>query len=414
MIPNPYRGLKGLPADVWIVAATTLVNRAGMMALPFLVLYVTKRLGVSASLAGLAVSAYGIGGLATAPFSGRLADRIGPFAVLRVSLALAGVVLLVIPLVHSFPLLLALTFLWAFVADAARPATMSALTGSTPPEQRKAAIAVNRLAINLGMSIGPAVGGFLALVSFPLLFVVDGITSLAAAGVLTVLLWAQARRGSFTGEFAMPGDGARASAFAKSTAVWGDRRALLFFATAFLLNVVFSQHTGAMPLYLVRDLHYRESFYGGLFVLNTLIIVAVEVPLNLAMSRWPAWRANALAVMLIAGGMGALALAQSPLAVAGTVVVWTVGEMIFFPTATAYVAELAPAGRTGEYMGAFSATFSLAVIVGPWAGATVLDRAGPVVTWTAVFGCGTAAAALLLLTRRGAPASANAPAPVLD
>ena len=57
--PNPYRGLRGLPADVWIVFATTLVNRAGMMALPFLILYLTRYLGISASLAGLALTTYG-------------------------------------------------------------------------------------------------------------------------------------------------------------------------------------------------------------------------------------------------------------------------------------------------------------------------------------------------------------------
>jgi hypothetical protein len=51
---------------------------------------------------------------------------------------------------------------------------------------------------------------------------------------------------------------------------------MLFFATAFLVNIVFSQHQGRWPLYLVRDLHYRESFYGGVFVLNTLLIVGVR------------------------------------------------------------------------------------------------------------------------------------------
>src|SRR5215218_6360298 len=159
-----------------------------MMAVPFLVLYLTTYLGISAAVAGLAISAYGLGGLVTAPIAGRLADRVGPFVVLRASLALTGIVLLIIPLAKNFIVVVGLTFLWAVVADAARPATMSILTGSTTPDRRKAAIAVNRLAVNLGMSIGPAVGGFLAVVSFPLLFVVDGLTSLAAATVLTVLL----------------------------------------------------------------------------------------------------------------------------------------------------------------------------------------------------------------------------------
>lgn len=364
------------------------------MALPFLVLYLTRYLHVSASVAGLAISAYGLGGLVTAPIAGRLADRVGPFAVIRASLALSGVVILVMPLARNIMLIFALTFLWAIVADAARPATMSALTGSAAPEQRKAAIAVNRLAVNLGMSIGPAVGGFLAMVSFPLLFVVDGITSLVAALLLSVLLYARHRSTRTTPEQHRELAAARAAVFSKSSVVWRDRAALLLFATSFCMNIVFSQEQGAMPLYLVRDLGYRESFYGGLFVVNTLIIVALEVPLNVAMARWPARAAFVLASVLIAVGFGALSVARSVGAIGLTVVIWTFGEMIFFPTATAHVAHLAPEGRTGEYMGAFASTFSLALIVGPWLGATLLDRIGGPKTWLVMLVVGLLAAAL--------------------
>jgi predicted MFS family arabinose efflux permease len=408
-IPNPYRGLRGLPADVWIIFATTLVNRAGMMALPFLVLYLTKHLGVSALVAGLAISAYGAGGIVTAPIAGRLADRIGPFAVMRGSLALTGIVLLVIPLVRSFALVLVLTFLWAVVGDATRPATLSALTSATPPEQRRAAIALNRLATNLGMSVGPAVGGFLALVSFPLLFVVDGLTSLTAAAVLTTLLWLRHRAQPVTGDrVATPEASARVHVFSTSSVVWRDRTALRFFATAFLVNIVFTQHEAAMSLYIVRDLHFRESFFGGLFVLNTLIIVAIEVPLNIAMSHWRTRGTIVLATVLAAAGFGGLAIAHTALPIAIMVVIWTFGEMIFFPTGTAYVAELAPAGRTGEYMGAFSSTFSLALVVGPWAGAALLDRFGGAVTWSATFACGLCAAALFGLSKARGPSVVEA------
>ncbi|HET9728113.1 MAG TPA: MFS transporter [Gemmatimonadaceae bacterium] len=401
-VPNPWRGLRGLPSIVWIIFATSLVNRAGMMALPFLVLYLTEHLGVSASLAGLAVSAYGVGGVITAPISGRLCDRIGPFVIMRGSLALTGVMLLIIPLVHSFAAVVVLTFVWALVADAGRPATLSALTETIPPEQRKAAIAVNRLAVNLGMSVGPAVGGFLAVVSFPLLFVVDGLTSLAAAGVLTTLLWssrrslASAHRTAVEQHDHQPGTGATGPV---GRGVLSDRAAMRFFVAMFLTALVFMQHQGAMPLYLVRDLHYRESFYGMLFVVNTLIIVAVEVPLNLAMARWSHRNATMLGVLLFAIGFGSLGLVHGPIAICATVVIWTFGEMIFFPVSTAYVADISPPGRSGEYMGAYSSAISLALIVGPWAGTAALDHFGPTAVWAGVFVSGLVAIAVVGLAR---------------
>ncbi len=411
-VKNPWAGLRGLPRTVWIVAATSLVNRAGMMALPFLVLYLTRHIGTSAALAGLAVSAYGLGGIVTGPIAGRLCDRLGPFTVMRASLALTGVILMVIPLAHSFGVVVLLVFVWALIADATRPATMSALNSAAAPEQRKAAIALNRLGVNLGMSIGPAVGGFLALVSFPLLFVVDGLTSLAAAGVLSLLLRPEDVR--LVAHASHPEDENSSGLPVHRSAgppvhrgVWRDRTALTFLLAMVLVGLVFTQHQGAMSVYLVRDLHYRESFFGALFVVNTLMIVALEVPLNLAMSHWPHRRALILGMVLTGIGFGAMGIAKAVGPLVATVVIWTFGEMITFPVGTAYLADLAPRGRMGEYMGAYSSTFSLSVIIGPWAGTAALDRFGSTATWSGVFVCGLFAAAVTALTH---PQTAHEPA----
>ncbi|HEY2162872.1 MAG TPA: MFS transporter [Gemmatimonadaceae bacterium] len=412
-VKNPWAGLRGLPRTVWIVAATSLINRAGMMALPFLVLYLTRHIGTSAALAGLAVSAYGLGGIVTGPIAGRLCDRLGPFTVMRASLALTGVILMVIPLAHSFSVVVLLVFVWALIADATRPATMSALSSAAAPEQRKAAIALNRLGVNLGMSIGPAVGGFLALVSFPLLFVVDVLTSLAAAVVLSLLLRPDDVRLVARASNPDRDEDPRASPVHPSTSppvhhgVWRDRTALTFLLAMVLVGLVFTQTQGAMSVYLVRDLHYRESFFGSLFVVNTLMIVALEVPLNLAMAHWPHRRALILGMLLTGIGFGAMGMAKAVGPLVATVVIWTFGEMITFPVGTAYLADLAPRGRMGEYMGAYSSTFSLSVIIGPWAGTAVLDRFGSAATWAGVFVCGLFAAAVTALTH---PQAADEPA----
>jgi predicted MFS family arabinose efflux permease len=388
-IKNPWRGVAGLPAAVWIVFATTFVNRAGSMVLPFLALYGTRHLGVRPALAGLALTIYGVGGLVGAPLAGRLCDRIGAFAVLRGSLLVSGILLLTVPLAHQFETFLALTFVWAVVAEAVRPASLAALTSSVRPDQRKAAVAVNRLAINLGMSIGPMVGGFLAAVSYPLLFMVDGATAIVSSLVLAVLLIARPSAVPSvvrpTTEQTQNGRGS----------VLRDPLAVMFLFGVLLMAIVFYQHEGAMPIFLVRDLHYRESFYGVLFFVNTVLIVVAEVPINLAMSHWSHRWTLVLGATLFAIGFGSMAVVRSTTGLIAAAVVWTLGEMIALPSSGAYVLDIAPPGRSGQYVGAYSSTFSLALLIGPWAGTIALERFGGVALWVAAFVTGMISAGVL-------------------
>jgi MFS family permease len=414
---NPWRGLRGLPRGVWVLCAATLVNRAGMMVLPFLVLYLTRSLGFSSGRSALVLTLYGVGSLVTTPLSGRLCDRIGPLRVMRFSLFLAGAILVAFAAARSYAAIVGLVVAWAVAGEAFRPASMAHITDVVPPEKRKQAFALYRLAINLGMSVGPALGGFLATASFPALILVDAGTTLAAGAVLAVAGGHAAARGAGGGVGAprgasdpasaapAPPDGARAAAPADRAAVAvASARARLFYflAATIPVSIVFFQHEAAMPLYLVRDLGIPEVLYGALFTVNTILIILIEVPLNGAMARWPHRRALALGALLVGAGFGALALATRFPAVVGTVVVWTFGEMILLPACAAYVAEIAPAARRGEFMGLYAMSFSLAFTVAPWLGVAVLDRFGAAAVWGGALACGALSAAMMLrIGRRG-------------
>src|SRR5215207_3786580 len=112
---NIWKSLKGLPRDVWVLALTSLVNRAGTMVLPFLVLYLTRELGFSAPRAGIALAVYGAGSIIVAPIAGRLTDRLGPLPIMRISLLATGLLLLVYPFISSYWAILALTLALALV-----------------------------------------------------------------------------------------------------------------------------------------------------------------------------------------------------------------------------------------------------------------------------------------------------------
>lgn len=391
---NIWRSLRGLPREVWILALASLINRAGTMVLPFLVLYLTRELGFSAPRAGLALAVYGAGSIVAAPIAGRLSDRIGPLPIMRASLIGTGLLLLVYPLVTTFPAVIGLTLAWALVSESFRPANLVMIADVVPPEQRKPAYALSRLAINLGMSIGPAAAGFIAAHSFGWIFVVDAATTIAAGAVLLATPMRAAHH-------AIPTASERTRGWRRSI-ILEDRRLVLFLSALFLTGIVFFQHEGALPLFLVEDLRLSPAFYGMLFTINTLMIVFMEVPLNAATSHWPHRRALALGAFLFAIGSGAFAFAEGAAAVVAGIVVWTFGEMLLFPQASAYVAEIAPPERRGAYMGAYSLAFSLAFAVAPWAGTSGFARFGARPLWLAVFAVGALSALMMLqvTTRR--------------
>jgi len=389
---NLWRSLRGLPRDLWVLSAATLINRLGTMAIPFLVLYLTRELGFSPARAGLALGIYGAGSIIAAPISGRLCDRVGGLPIIRGSLIGSGVMLLIFPLAHTFPMVIAFVLVWALLNEAGRPATLTLIADLVPTEQRKPAFALMRLAINLGMSVGPAAGGFIAAHSFRGIFVVNAAASLSAGIFLIVVPLVGSRHLSRAkmvsgegGDDDVPG-----------RALFADRRLMVFLFATFLVNAVFFQHEGVLPLFLVQDLGLSTAFYGMLFTVNTVMIVFLEVPLNAATAQWPHRWGLSLGAVLFAAGSGLFGLAGGPAVILFGIVVWTFGEMMLFPQSSAYIADIAPAHRRGAYMGAYSMSFSIAFAIAPWAGTVVFARFGAVILWSAVFMVGVAATAIML------------------
>jgi len=388
---NPWRGVGKLSREVWIQCGATFINRSGTMVLPFLALYMHRTLGYSVQDAGIALTVYGFGAFATAPLAGRASDHLGAGRVMIASLLLSGVMVIVLLTAKSFVTILLLTFVWSVISEAFRPASLVTITELVSPEQRKTAFAVNRLAINLGMSIGPALGGFLILFSYPLLFIIDGVTSIIAGLILILVPWQPARqyhthREQQSGEVPPP---------ARPSGVLSDRSLVYFLVVMIPVVIVFFQHEGAMPLYLVNNLYLSESAYGLLFTVNTALIIPLEVPLNIRMTHWSHRRALALGAFLSGLGFGATGLATGSFTVAITVVIWTFGEMILLPGAANYMADIAPADRRGVYMGLFQMMFSFAFAVSGWIGTSMLENFGGSVLWASTFIAGCVSTLLL-------------------
>jgi MFS family permease len=371
------------------------------MVLPFLVLYLTRPGGLGAVKAGLVLGLFGICSLVSSPLFGRLCDRWGAQPVMVGSLFSTAAILLLFPFASGFAAVCVVAALLSVSIEAFRPASLAVLSELVPSDRRLAAFAVNRLAINLGMSIGPAVGGFLAEVDFRALFWVDAATSLAAGAL--VLFLGVVKGGSRTQEERQPAEGGTPAPDAqlppKSRPGYRNRAVLVFLAAVILTGIVFFQHSGPLPLYLTGDLGQPARLFGILFTINTLMIVLFEVPLNLACSGVASWKLLTAGALLTGVGFGVLAHPGGVAWVVLSVVIWTLGEMCLFPSMSAWIADAAPPDRRGEYMGLFTMAFGAAFAIGPWLGVFAYSRFGAGVVWIGCLVVAALSAALFTWNR---------------
>lgn len=367
-----YRdAFSGLPRDLWLLALIALVNRAGSMVLPFIALYLTLQRGFSVVQAGQVLALYGLGAVAGSYLGGWLTDRIGPTRCQQWSLVASGAGFLIFSLLRDPRAVLAAVFLLSIVVESFRPANMAGFAQRAPRNMQVRAFALLRLAANLGVGIGPAVGGWLALHDYAYLFYVDAATCWLAAALLALALK----------KLSPAARAEEAEDEARGGSPWSDGPFLAFLLLVILLATVFFQIMSTLPLYW-REVHgFRESGIGLLLAFNALIIVLFEMVL----SHWAEKRERlflfGLGAFLVCLGFGLMPLGAGTPYVMLTVLVWSLGEMLALPLMNAVVADRAGPAHRGRYMGMITMSFSIAFMLAPLAGTFVLDRFGADPLW---------------------------------
>jgi len=373
----------GLPREVWLLAGALLVNRAGTMVLPFLSLYLTRDLDLTAASAGLIIGCFGLGSMAGSFIGGWLSDRVDPVRVQEMSLIASGFGFLAFTQLERFAALAGGVFVLAAISDAFRPALMSAVAHRCSPENRTRAFALIRLAANLGMSIGPAAAGLLAVYGYVWIFVGDSLTCWAAAVMLFVNFRSDAPRAT----------GGRREAGERDRSPWKDLPFLGFMLLLVVLGMAFFQVWSTAPLYLRSFYGMSERSIGLLLALNALLIVVAEMLLIRAVENYDRMKMVGLGAFLVCGGLAILPFGPGWMTAVGFMVVLTVGEMLSMPITNAVVAERAGVESVGRYMGVYTLAFSTAFVLGPIVGTAIYQNFGPQALW---YGTGVVGIALAI------------------
>ncbi|MGG8497707.1 MFS transporter [Tenacibaculum sp. TC6] len=363
---------KGLSKEVWWLALITLINRAGTMVVPFLSLYLTKSLNFTLKDVGWIMTCFGIGSVIGSWLGGRLTDKIGFYKVMKVSLFLTGLLFIALQFVTTFTGFCIGIFLVMLVADTFRPAMFVALNSYSKPENKTRSVTLIRLAINLGFSAGPAVGGLIITsLSYNGLFWVDGITCILATFLLMNVLHPKKSRIVDDGKVDHP------------VSVFSDNAFWVFFVGMFVFGFIFLQYFSTMPLYYKDNHHLTELQIGLLMGMNGFIIFLLEMPLIKWLEESKYTKEFLIFFGLFLTGLSFLVLnltSWTGILIVGMLLM-TIGEMIAFPFSNAFVMERAKKGNQGEYMAYYSIAFSASHIFGHNSGMQFIDKFGFFNTW---------------------------------
>ena len=362
-----FANLRHLPPAAWILFAGTFVNRFGSFVMPFLVLYMTRS-GYTSGQAGVAIGAYGLGHILASFLGGHLADRIGRRNTIVLSMFSSAAAMLVLSQARGFAPIVALTVIAGLTTELYRPASFALVGDLVPADQRVTAFGMYRFAVNIGFAAGPATAGFLADRGFFLLFVGDALTS-AAFGVIAFLFLPHGLRTMAAAERVT--DAIRHAA--------RDRRFVLFFLATLCLTPIDFQMASTFALHVLAQ-GLPMSTYGLLVSENGLLIVLFELLITAWTQRIRPEPSIAAGYFLSGIGFALAGLAHTTPALALTMCLWTLGEMVSSPVAGSYVAQLAPERYRGRYMGFLMLAWSIGLMIGPPIGTLIYER-NPSILW---------------------------------
>ncbi len=383
--------LRGYPLQFWLMFVGMLLATLGAsMIWPYLLLYASERLHAPLTQVGGLFTINAAFGLLSAILAGPVADTWGRKGVLVVSLLGAGGVYLALGWAAHWWQFAFLMALWGIFSPLYRVGGDAMVADLVPAAQRSEAYALLRMANNLGVAAGPAIGGFLAAASYNLAFYA------AAAGftIYAVLLLTAAHE-TLPGQHVLSWQEVR-RAVREYTHVAADR-ALRGALLAYLLAVMAAAIMWIfLSLYLKTRFGIPESQFGWLATTNASLVVLFQFAVTRRVKKFSSPRVMAAGALLYGVGIGSIALGKSFTHFWLSMVVVTLGEMLLVPTMSAYVANLAPSRRRGRYLAALGLIWSLASGIGTPIGGWLSDHFHPAAPWVAGLALGVTSAILFL------------------
>ena len=372
---------------------------------PFMLIYASGKLDLPLSTVAILISINAGTGLLASVIAGTLADRVGRKVVMNFSLTMNGFAFFLLMGAETFPQFAGLMIMIGLSNPLYQVGADAMLADLIPSEKRTEAYAINRIAHNAAFALGPAIGGFLATRSYDLAFYCAGIGFLS----YSVLLFFLAREtlNKSTASISIPN--APSEGYQR---VLRDKNYMTFVALISLGLIAPTMLWILMPVYAKTHFGMPEALYGWIPTTNALMCVFVQYPVTNITRNRPTLPVLGMGMLIYALGAGSVALMSSFWGFWLSMVILTFGELTLVPTASKYVADLAPADLRGRYMSMHWLGWGLARTLSPILGGFLNDNIAPRAIWIGGLLIGlTSTLGIFLLSRMVALRTAPLPEP---
>lgn len=386
------------PKQFWVIVGSNFIDHVGgALIFPFFALYITQKFEVGMTEVGLLFALFSVTDMVGNMIGGALTDYLGRKTMIIMGLIISALTSLGMGFVQQLEWFYVMGAVSGLFATAAGPAHEAMLIDILPEKKRSEGFGVMRVAMNLSVAIGPAIGGFIAAYSYRVLFIADTVTSLITALIVYLVIEESkpeviertAEKKTFKDTFVGYG------------AVLKDRKFMLFVIISTISTLVYSQMYSTLSVFL-RDVHgIPESGYGWLMTFNAGLVVLFQFMITRRISSKPPMLILALGSLLYVVGFGMYGFVDVYLLFMLAMGIITLGEMVIIPVAQAYVGKAAPEDMRGRYSGVMGFSWMIPWMIGPLLAGLIMDNGDPNWVWYGSAILGLVAAGGFLWLRNG-------------
>ncbi|MCK4250909.1 MFS transporter [candidate division WOR-3 bacterium] len=368
---------KGYPSAFKVLVLASFIDMLGGFVLyPFFALYITERFGVGMTQVGFLFAVFAAGNILGSMIGGVLADKYGRRVMILIGLVVSGIGSIFMGLVDDLNVFYILAGILGLVGDIGGPARQAMVVDLLPGEKQAEGFGIMRIAMNLAVTAGPLLGGFLATQSYMWLFLSDAVSSLITAIIVFFVIPETKPE--------KPEDKPEESFISTIVGykeVLKDGVFILFLSVSAIMVLVYMQMNSTLSVFL-RDVHgFPPQGFGLLLSMNAAMVVVFQFWITKRISKFAPMKVIAIGALFYVVGFGMYGFISEVYLFFIAMIIITIGEMIVTPIQQTAVAFFAPEDKRGRYMAVFGFHWAIPSLFGVLVAGLIMDNIGPNWVW---------------------------------